>query len=178
MKLPRFSVRRPIFTTMVTLILVVLGSVSLSRLQIDMLPDIELPTLTIRTDYEGASPEVMERLVTRIIEEIVAVVPGVEEITSTSSEGRSAVRVTFVWGTDIDTAAIEVQSKLEDEINELPEDIVGPRTRKFDIASFPVVILGISSIIDPVEMTQLIEDQVRYRFARIPGVAQVDLFGG
>jgi HAE1 family hydrophobic/amphiphilic exporter-1 len=178
MKLPHFSVRRPIFTTMVTLILVVLGSVSLTRLQIDMLPDIELPTLTIRTDYEGASPEVMERLVTRIIEEIVAVVPGVEEITSTSSEGRSAVRVTFVWGTDIDTAAIEVQSKLEDEINELPEDIVGPRTSKFDIASFPVVILGISSIIDPVEMTQLIEDQVRYRFARIPGVAQVDLFGG
>jgi HAE1 family hydrophobic/amphiphilic exporter-1 len=178
MKLPRFSVRRPIFTTMVTLILVILGSVSLTRLQIDMLPDIELPTLTIRTDYEGASPEVMERLVTRIIEEIVAVVPGVEEITSTSSEGRSAVRVTFVWGTDIDTAAIEVQSKLEDEINELPEDIVGPRTSKFDIASFPVVILGISSIIDPVEMTQLIEDQVRYRFARIPGVAQVDLFGG
>ena len=93
MKLPRFSVRRPIFTTMVTLILVILGSVSLSRLQIDMLPDIELPTLTIRTDYEGASPEVMERLVTRIIEEIVAVVPGVEEITSTSSEGRSTVRV-------------------------------------------------------------------------------------
>jgi len=74
MKLPRFSVRRPIFTTMVTLILVILGSVSLSRLQIDMLPDIELPTLTIRTDYEGASPEVIERLVTRIIEEIVAVV--------------------------------------------------------------------------------------------------------
>ena len=72
MKLPRFSVRRPIFTTMVTLILVILGAVSLSRLQIDMLPDIELPTLTIRTDYEGASPEVMETLVTRILEEIIA----------------------------------------------------------------------------------------------------------
>jgi len=178
MKLPRFSVRRPIFTTMVTLILVILGAVSLSRLQIDMLPDIELPTLTIRTDYEGASPEVMERLVTRIIEEIVAVVPGVEEMTSTSSEGRSTVRVSFVWGTDIDTAAIDLQSKLEDEINELPDDIVRPRIRKFDIASFPVVILGISSNLDPVEMTQLIEDQIRYRFARIPGVAQVDLWGG
>lgn len=163
---------------MVTLILVILGAVSLSRLQIDMLPDIELPTLTIRTDYEGASPEVMERLVTRIIEEIVAVVPGVEEMTSTSSEGRSTVRVSFVWGTDIDTAAIDLQSKLEDEINELPDDIVRPRIRKFDIASFPVVILGISSNLDPVEMTQLIEDQIRYRFARIPGVAQVDLWGG
>jgi HAE1 family hydrophobic/amphiphilic exporter-1 len=178
MNLPRQSVDRPIFTTMVTLILVILGAVSLSRLQIDMLPNIELPTLTIRTDYEGASPEVMERLVTRIIEEIVATVPGVEEITSSSSEGRSSVRVSFVWGTQIDTAAIDVQSKLEDEIDELPDDIVRPRIRKFDIASFPVVILGISSRLDPVELTELIEDQIRYRFARIPGVAQVDVWGG
>ena len=67
MNMPRFSVKRPIFTTMVTLIVVILGAVSLSRLQIDMLPNIELPTLSIRTDYEGANPEVMERLVTQII---------------------------------------------------------------------------------------------------------------
>jgi HAE1 family hydrophobic/amphiphilic exporter-1 len=178
MNLPRFSVKRPIFTTMVTLIVVILGAVSLSRLRIDMLPNIELPTLSIRTDYEGASPEVMERLVTQIIEEIVATVPGVEEITSTSSEGRSRVRVSFVWGTEIDTAAIDVQGKLEDEINELPDDIVRPRIRKFDIASFPVVLLGISSSLDPVELTELIEVQIRYRFARIPGVAQVDAWGG
>jgi len=178
MNLPDFSVKRPIFTTMVALILVILGVVSLNRLQIDMLPDIELPTLSIRTDYEGASPEVMERLVTQIVEEIVATVPGVEEISSTSSQGRSRVRVTFVWGTDIDTAAIDVQGKLEDEINELPDDIVRPRIRKFDIASFPVVLLGVSSNLDPVELTQLIENQIRYRFARIPGVAQVDVWGG
>ncbi len=178
MNLPSFSVKRPIFTTMVTLILVILGAVSLSRLQIDMLPNIELPTLSIRTNYEGASPEVMERLVTQIIEEIVATVPGVEEITSSSSEGRSTVRVSFVWGTEIDTAAIDVQGKLEDEINELPDDIVRPRIRKFDIASFPVVLLGISSNLDPVELTELIEVQIRYRFARIPGVAQVDVWGG
>jgi HAE1 family hydrophobic/amphiphilic exporter-1 len=178
MNLPDFSVRRPILTTMVTLIFVTLGSFSLSRLQVDMLPDIELPTLSIRTDYEGASPEVMERLVTQIIEEIVATVPGVEEITSTSTEGRSQINVRFVWGTDIDTAAIDVQGKLEDEINELPDDIVRPRIRKFDIASFPVVLLGISSNLDPVELTELIEVQIRNRFARIPGVAQVDVWGG
>ncbi len=178
MNLPSFSVKRPIFATMVTLILVVLGTVSLSRLQIDMLPNIELPTLTIRTNYEGASPEVMERLVTQIIEEIVATVPGVEEITSTSSEGRSTVRVSFVWGTEIDTAAIDVQGKLEDEINELPDDVVRPRIRKFDVASFPIVLLGISSNLDPVELTELIEVQIRNRFARIRGVAQVDVFGG
>jgi len=178
MNLPDISVRRPILTSMVTLILVILGAVSLSRLQIDMLPNIELPTLTIRTEYEGASPEVIERLVTQIVEEIVATVPGVEEISSTSSEGRSTVRVSFSWGIDIDTAAIDVQGKLEDEINELPDDIIRPQVRKFDIASFPVVLLGVSSSLDPVELTDLIENQIRYRFARIPGVAQVDVWGG
>jgi len=178
MNLPRFSVRRPVLTTMFTLIVMVLGGVSLSRLKIDLLPNVELPTLTIRTGYEGASPEVMERLVTQIIEEIVATVPGVEELTSTSAEGSSNVRVSFAWGTDIDTAALEVQSRLEEEMDELPQDVVRPRVSKFDIASFPVVILGVSSDLDPVELTELIEDQVRYRFARIPGVAQVDPWGG
>ncbi len=178
MNLPRFSVRRPVFTAMITLIVVLLGIFSLTRLKIDMLPNIELPTLTIRTQYQGASPEVMERLITQIIEEIVATVPGVEEMTSQSSEGNSTVRVTFGWGTDIDTAAIDVQAQLEDEINELPDDIVRPRVSKFDVATFPVVLLGISSNLDPVELTQVVEDQIRYRFGRLPGVAQVDLWGG
>ena len=95
MKLPAASVRRPIFTTMVCLIVVILGVVSLTHVRIDLLPTIELPTLTIRTGYEGASPEVMERLVTSVIEEIVATVPGVEELTSVSSQGHSNVRVSF-----------------------------------------------------------------------------------
>ncbi len=178
MNLPRFSVRRPVFTSMVTLIVVVLGVVALGRLQIDLLPAVEIPRLTVRTDYEGASPEVMERLVTQIAEEIVATVPGVEEMSSTSSEGSSRVRVTFGPGTDIDTAALDVQTRLEDEISEFPDDIERPRVSKFDIASYPVVILGISSDLDPVELTELVEDQVRYRFGRIAGVAQVDPWGG
>lgn len=177
MNLPRISVRRPVFTSMVTLIVIILGLSSFSRLQIDLLPNIEMPTLTVRTGYEGASPVVMERLVTQIVEEIVATVPGVEELTSESSEGSSSVRVRFNWGTDIDTAAIDVQSQLEDEINELPDDIQRPRVSKFDVASFPVVIMGISSPMDPVELTRIIENQLRFRLARIPGVAQVDTWG-
>ncbi|MGW8194822.1 MAG: efflux RND transporter permease subunit, partial [Desulforhopalus sp.] len=177
MNLPKFSVRRPVFTSMVTLIVIILGLSAFKRLQIDLLPSIELPTLTIRTAYEGASPVVMERLVTQIIEEIVATVPGVEELTSESSEGSSSVRVRFNWETDIDTAAIDVQSQLEDEINELPDDIQRPRVSKFDVASFPVVIMGISSPIDPVELTRIIEEQLRFRLARIEGVAQVDTWG-
>ena len=178
MSLPSFSVRRPVFTTMVTLMVVIIGAVSLSRLQIDLLPDIELPTLTIRTEYEGASPEVMERLITQILEEIVATVPGVEEMNSQSSEGNSNITVSFAWGTDIDVAGMDVRSVLEDEINELPDDVVRPRIRKFDVNSFPVVLLGISSKLDPVELTELIENQIRYRFSRVPGVAQVDVWGG
>ena len=178
MNLAKFSVNRPIFTTMVTLIVVILGAVSLSRLRIDLLPDIELPTVSVRTEYEGADPVVMERLITQILEEIIATVPGVEEINSSSVEGRSTIRVSFAWGTDIDTAALDVQSKIEDEINELPDDIVRPAIRKFDVNSFPVVLLGISSNLDPVELTELIENQIRYRFSRVNGVAQVDLWGG
>ncbi len=177
MNLPRASVRRPVFTAMVTLMVVVLGIVALTRLRIDLLPSIELPTLTVRTQYEGADPVVMERLVTQIVEEIVATVPGVIEMTSTSYEGNSRVRVSFAWGTDIDSAALDVQATIEDEISELPEGIQRPRVSKFDVDSFPVVLLGISSSLDPVELTQIMEDQLRYRFARIPGVAQVDPWG-
>ncbi|MEQ9453584.1 MAG: efflux RND transporter permease subunit [Phycisphaeraceae bacterium] len=178
MNLPRFSVRRPVLTSMVTLIIVVLGAVALGKLQIDLLPEVELPRLTVRTGYDGASPEVMERLVTQIVEEIVATVPGVEEMTSSSSEGNSRVRMTFASGVDIDTAALDVQARLEDELNEFPDDIERPSVSKFDIGSFPVVIVGISSDLDPVELTQLVENQVRYRFGRIEGVAQVDPWGG
>jgi HAE1 family hydrophobic/amphiphilic exporter-1 len=176
--LARASVRRPVFTSMLTLMVLVLGLVALSRLQIDLLPSIELPTLTVRTQYEGADPVVMERLVTQIVEEIVGTVPGVEEMTSKSYEGNSSVMVSFGWGSDIDTSALDVQATLEDEISELPDEIVGPRISKFDVDSYPVVILGISSKLDPVELTQIVEDRIRYRFARIPGVAQVDPWGG
>ena len=178
MNLPSLSVARPVFTTMVTLMVVVLGLVSLDRLRIDLLPSVERPTVTVRTNYEGASPEVVERLVTQILEEVVATVPGVEEIRSSSSEGNSTLRVRFAWGTDLDAAAIDLQAQIEGEMNELPDEIERPRVSKFDVASFPIVILGISSRLDPVELTHLVEDQVRNRFARVPGVAQVDLWGG
>ena len=178
MSLARASVRRPLFTTMVTLMVVVVGVMAFGRLQIDLLPTIELPTITVSTQYEGADPVVMERLVTQIIEEIIATVPGVEDISSQSYEGNSRIKVTFGWGTPIDTAALDLQATIEDEINELPDDIVGPRISKFDVDSFPVVVLGISSHLDPVELTQLVEQQIRYRLARVAGVAQVDPWGG
>ena len=178
MNIPHASVNRPVFTTMLVMIAVVLGAVALVHLKIDLLPSIEVPAVTVQTQYEGASPEVMEKLVTQIMEEIVATVPGVDEIRSVSSEGHSRVSVNFAWGTNLDAATMDLRSTIENEINEFPDDIVRPRIRKYSIDSFPVVLIGISSKLDPVELTQLIEDRIRHRFTRVPGVAQVDLWGG
>ncbi|MDZ7661148.1 efflux RND transporter permease subunit [Thiohalophilus sp.] len=172
------SVRRPVFTSMVALAIIIIGLVSMTRLQIDLLPSVELPTLNVRAQYENASPEVMERMVTQILEEIVATVPGVEEIVSQSSEGTANVRVSFSWDTDINVAASDMRARLDDERSELPDEVTGLRVRKYDIDSFPVVLMGVSSDIDPVELTRIIEDHIRHRFTRIPGVAQVDPWGG
>ncbi len=177
MSLPSFSVRRPVMTTMATLIVVLLGGVALRHLPIDLLPKVEMPTVSVSTSYENASPEVMERLVTQVVEETVAVVPGVEEITSISSTGNSSVRVRFGWGTDLDAASNDVRDRLDREANEFPEEALRPRLSKFDIAGFPIVILGVGSDLDPVEMTELIDLQVQYRIERIEGVASVDLWG-
>ncbi|MBN2526349.1 MAG: efflux RND transporter permease subunit [Deltaproteobacteria bacterium] len=178
MNIPLASVTRPVFTAMLVLMAVVLGGVSLFRLKLDLLPAIEVPTVTISTEYPGASPEVMEKLVTQIMEEIVATVPGVDELRSESSEGRSRVTATFAWGTNLDAATMDLRATVENEINEFPDDIVRPRIARYSIDTFPIVLIGISSKLDPVELTQLIEDRLRHRFTRIPGVAQVDLWGG
>lgn len=177
MNLPKTSVNRPVFASMVMLILIVLGVSSLTRLQIDLLPSIDLPRASVRTSYDGASPEVMEGLITQILEEIVATVPGVQEITSSSEEGRSDINVTFDWGIELDAAAIDLRATIEDEISELPDDVQRPRISKFSTDSQPVVILGISSMLDPVVLTELIEDRIRYRFTQIPGIAQADFWG-
>ncbi|MEQ8768490.1 MAG: efflux RND transporter permease subunit [Planctomycetota bacterium] len=178
MKIARFSVSRPIFTTMVTLIVVILGGISLWRLPIDLMPDVSFPTLTVSTSYENASPEEMEELVTRRVEEAVAAVPGVDELTSTSAEGISNVRVTFTWGTDLDVAANDIRDRLDRISDDLPEEAETPQLRKFDIASFPILILGVATQLDPLELRRLIDEQVKYRIERIPGVAVLDVWGG
>jgi len=178
MKLSQFSIRRPIFTTMVTLIVIILGSVSLMRLPIDLMPDITFPTLSVRTDYENASPQEMEELITRPIEEAVSAVPGVEEVSSTSSEGSSSVRISFTWGTDLSEAADDVRERIDRVVGRLPEDADRPTLFKFDPASMPILILGASSRLDPVQMKQIIEDQIKYRLERVPGVAALDVWGG
>jgi len=178
MRISRFAVHRPIFTIMVVLIVLLLGTISLLRLPIDLMPDISYPTLSISCSYENAGPEEIEELITRPIEQAVSAVPGVEELTSISVEGQGTVRVTFDWGTDLDAAANDIRDRLDRIIDHLPEDSERPTLRKFDLASFPILILGASSNLDPVKARRIIEDQVRYRLERVPGVAAVNIHGG
>ena len=167
MRATRFAVHRPVFSIMIVLIVTILGGISLSRLPIDLMPDITFPTLSISTSYENAAPEEMEELVTRPIEEAVSAVPGVEEVSSISAEGSSNVRVMFNWGTDLDAAANDIRDRLDRVIPRLPDDVDRPSLHKFDLSSFPVMILGASSRLDPVQMLRLIEEQVEYRMERV-----------
>ncbi len=178
MSFARMSVHRPVFTIMVVLVVIILGGVSLMRLPIDLMPDISYPTLSITCTYENASPEEIEEIITRPLERAVSSVPGVEEFTSSSTEGRSQVRVTFAWGTDLDAAANDVRDRLDRVVAQLPDDADRPTLRKFDLAAFPVMILGASSSLDPIQMRRVIDDQVQYRLERVNGVASVDVWGG
>ncbi len=178
MKISSFSVHRPIFTIMVALVVILLGVVSLVRLPIDLMPDISYPTLSISCGYANAGPQEIEELVTRPIEQAMSAVPGVEEVSSVSSEGQSSVRVTFSWGTDLDAAANDIRDRLDRVVTRLPEEVDRPTLRKFDMASFPILILGASSNLDPVQTRQILENDVQYRLERVPGVASVDIMGG
>ena len=110
MSLPRFAIRRPITVTMITSIAVLLGAISFWQLPVDLMPDIEYPTITVATDYPGVAPEEMETLITRPIERAVSSAPNVEEVESESSEGQSRVEVRFEWGTNLDEAANDRQA--------------------------------------------------------------------
>ncbi len=178
MNLAGFTVGRPVFTSMVTLIVVTIGLAALTRLPIDLLPELTYPTITVTTAYENASPEEIEQLVTRPVEEAVSAVPGVEEISSTSTEGNSNVRVAFGWDANLEEATNDIRDRLDRIINVLPEDAERPQVRKFDTAGSPILLVGVASQLDPIEARQIIDDRIRPRMERVPGVAAVDVWGG
>lgn len=178
MSIYKASVERPILTSVIYMIITTIGIVSFSRLSIDLMPEVTYPSLSVMTSYGNVGPQEMEELVTRPLEESLAAVQGVEEITSSSTEGRSSVRVSFTWGYDLDVAANDVRDRLDRVLGRLPEDIDRPTIRKFDPSSYPILILGISSDMNPLDARRLVEDQVKYRLERVPGVAAVDIRGG
>ncbi|MEJ2545867.1 MAG: efflux RND transporter permease subunit, partial [Calditrichaceae bacterium] len=178
MNITQISVKRPIATTMVFLIIIVLGIMSLRFLPIDLLPDIEYTRLSINTMYPNVGPEEIETIITDRVENAVASVPNLEEIRSSSSEGRSRVSLEFAQGVNIDEAANDIRAALERIRDDFPPEVEPPRIWKFDPDNFPVVILGARSQRNMEQLTRILEREISQRFEQIPGVGSVDVWGG
>ena len=178
MNLSDIAIKRPITTFMVFIAIVMIGAFALSRLAIDLMPDIEFPTLSVSASYPGASPKEVEILITEPIERAVSTVQNVEEVSSTSSEGRSSVRVAFAWGTDMTEAVNDLRDRIDRVKARLPEDASEPSIRKFDPSAMPIMFLGLSGDMPLDKIRRYAEDEIKYRFEQIEGVAAVDIRGG
>jgi HAE1 family hydrophobic/amphiphilic exporter-1 len=178
MPLTRTSIRRPVATSMVYLILIILGIVSFRTLPIDLLPKVEFTQLTVRLDYPNVGPEEIEQIITDRIENAVAGLPNLERVTSQSEEGSSRVGLEFARGTDIDEAANDLRAALDEIRDELPIEAETPRVFKLDLDRVEVVSLAVTSTRELEEVTRLLEDEVARRFEQIPGVGALDIRGG
>ena len=176
MKLPEFSVHRKVTTTMLVMILVVVGFVSLSRLGLDFFPDLEFPTVSVITTYQGASSEDIEKTITKPLEQVVSSVSRVKKVTSLTSESLSVVTVEFEWGTSLDFGAQDLRDQIGLYRAFLPEEASDPLVVKFNMSMLPVVFYGIIGPLPPLELKKLIEDDVAPRLERIDGVAAAQVF--
>ena len=163
---------------MISAVVTLLGLLSLMRLPVDLMPEFEQPTLTVRTTYAGVGPLEMEELITRPIEQAVSAVPGLVRVNSQSSEGNSQVQLNFEFGEDLGEAADEVRTRLDRIRNRLPEDADPPTIFKFDSNALPVMEIGIEGDFDPVTLREIAENEISPRFERLDGVAAVTVNGG
>jgi len=178
MFLSDLSIKRPIFASVMMLALVTLGIFSYRRLAIDMFPDVEIPILSIVTKYPGASPETVEREVTKRIEEAVNPISGVKHVISTSRESVSTVVVEFNLEVKINEASQEARAKVNAIRGDLPQGIEEPIIQKLDFSAIPIVSLAVrSDILSPKDLTTLVEKKVKRRFENISGVGKIDLVG-
>ncbi|MBL8207512.1 MAG: efflux RND transporter permease subunit, partial [Blastocatellia bacterium] len=180
MSLPEISVNRPIMIYMFTTVLVLLGMVSFFRLPVDLMPETQNPTLSVRAEYPGVAPEEVENLVTRPLEASLSAAPGIYRINSTSSEGSANIRIQFDWDVNIDEAANEIRTRLDRTRGALPEGVLPPTVFKFDTTQMPIMSLAVSGTQnqDSRALRTLLEKDIQPRLERVPGVAAVDIRGG
>ena len=178
MSIPRFAIERPVTMFMVSAVVVLLGAISLTRLPVDLMPAFEQPTVTVSVNYTGVGPLEMEELVTRPLEQSVSAVAGVQQVNSSSEEGRSQIRMNFAWGTDMAEATDDVRSRLDRVRGRLPEDADPPQIFKFDSNAFPIIQLAVQGDFDPVTLREIAENELSPRLERVAGVAAVTVNGG
>ena len=178
-KLPKVAVQRPVTILMIAIIIIGFGLFGLSKLRLNLYPDVSFPTITIYTTYEGVAPEDIETLITRPLEEGVGSTSGVLRVRSLSSQGASVVKLYFDWGTDLYIAESDVRKKLDGVRRSVPQDAEQPIIFTYDPNQEPVVVLTLTSNTRSARDLRTLSTQiVEQRLERIPGVASAETSGG
>ena len=178
MNLSKFAVKRPVTITMMILIVILFGTVSLTGLPIDLYPEIEVPVAIVATSYSGAGPQEIENLITKKIEGAIATVGNIDTVNSVSSQGSSIVIAQFDYGTNMDFASLEMREKVDLIKGTLPDDASQPMVMRIDPNAMPIIQIAISNHGDLASIQSLVEDTFQQRFERLDGVASVDIGGG
>lgn len=178
MKFSEFGVKNPVTTSMIFVAIVVLGAFAYTLVGIDLMPDFDVPVVMVVTQYEGAGPQEVEQRITELIEARVAAVENVDEVTSTSMEGVSLVKVKFKWGIDMGVATNDIRDKIDQIRKALPDAAEAPLLMKIDMSMIPVVVYGVSAEESWNKLDTITDDKVIDRLKRISGVATVTGEGG
>lgn len=171
-------IKRPVFTVMMALSLVVLGLASFMGLGVDLFPKVDLPTITITTRLEGASPEEIEDQITKRIEEVVNTINGIDELRSSTIESQSQVFATFLLEKNIDTAANEVREKVSSVLSALPPGTQSPVIEKFDPDSAPILSIVVSGKRPPREVTEIADKKIKRQLEGTKDIGAVTIVGG
>jgi multidrug efflux pump len=178
MRISELSVRRPVFATVLSLLLVILGVMAALRLSIREYPNVDRPIVSIETNYRGASADVIETRVTQVLEEQVAGIEGIEKITSSSRDETSSISVEFSTERDLDGAANDVRERISRVLNRLPEEVQPPQISKVDDGAEPVMYINVSSTSrNSLELSDYVRRFLRDRFSSVPGVATIRIGG-
>ena len=177
MLLPELSVKRPVFATVIALLLAAFGAMAFNQLSTREYPDVSPPLISISTEYAGAAADVIETRITQIIEDEISGIDGVKSVRSSSQDGRSNINIEFDLNRDIDAAANDIRDKVSRVINRLPEDAEQPRVQKSDSDAYPIIYISLEAASIPVmELTDYTERYIVDRFAVLPGVASVNVY--
>jgi HAE1 family hydrophobic/amphiphilic exporter-1 len=178
MSLSDISIKRPIMMSMVLLVFVVFGVLAYFTLSLEMMPEVKIGYVTIRTIYPGTGPREMETQVSKKIEDAVATISKIDRMRSYSMDSVSLVLLIFEIGKDPDVAVQEAKEKIDAILNDLPEDAQTPIVEKFDIRAEPVLDILLTGKQSLTELYELADKRLKDRFSQVEGVAQVNLVGG
>lgn len=177
MKLPEVAVKRPVAIAMLFVAILLFGIVSLVKLPLDIMPEMELPTLTVITVYPGASADEVEEQVSKELEKILSGTEHLKEITSQSKENVSFVQLQFDWGTDITSAANNARDLIELVKNKLPRDARTPIIFKVNSAMMPVLVYGVTANESYNGLNKMVNDEIATKLRKVPGVGSVLVIG-